>query len=209
MVKQSYHHHHHHYPLSHLTHSKVIKNMYLPEQTESNFSLAQTNPHASEVLLGDSNLISELIHSLIRLFSDVQRIGMESSQYRKYIITIIRFMWNNPLCQNIVINMKNEQDVVQNFAQGLINSFSKLTDDALNLIPQIKDTVALMLTPEFSHMTENERDEKQLSLSQMENNVRYNFDLTYETLLLLLDAAKPWGVGILYFIYLISLFHLI
>lgn len=159
-------------------------------------SLAHTNLRASETLLGDNTLVEHLLHSLIRLFSDVQRIGMESSEYRKYIMTIIRFLWNDTRCQSIVIDIKQDEDIVQNFAQGLINSFSKLTDDALAMIPQIKEAIHEMLQPSFSKLDEKERDDKQLRLSQMENNVRYNFDLTYETLLLLLDAAKPWGVGV-------------
>ena len=44
-------------------------------------------------------------------------------------------------------------------------------------------------------LEEKERDEKQLRLTQLERSVRFSFDLTHETLQLLLDAAKPWGVG--------------
>ena len=134
------------------------------------------------------------MHSLVRLFSDVQRIGLESSEYRKYIMTIIRFLRNDPRCQATVIGMKAEPETVQNFAQALIVSFSKLTDDALNAIPQIKSLIQEMLQPEFAKLNEKDRDDKQLHLSQLEQGVRYNFDLTYETLLLLLDAARPWGV---------------
>ena len=52
-----------------------------------------------------------------------------------------------------------------------------------------------MLAPEFAKLEEKERDEKQLRLTQLERSVRFSFDLTHETLQLLLDAAKPWGVG--------------
>ena len=141
-------------------------------------------------------MIVSLLHSLIQLFSDVQRIGLESSQYRKYIMTTIRFMWNDPRCQSTVIGMKSETETVQNFAQALIVSFSKLTDDAFSMLPQIKDLIREMLQPEFRTLEEKERDDKQLHLTQMKRSVQYNFDLTYETLLLLLDAARPWGVVI-------------
>lgn len=173
---------------------QCIQSVYLPEQADSKHLLSRTNPHASEVLLTDNSLVVSLLHSLIQLFSDVQRIGLESSQYRKYIMTIIRFMWNDPRCQNTVIGMKVETETVQNFAQALIVSFSKLTDDAFSMLPQIKDLIREMLQPEFSKLEEKERDDKQLHLTQMRRSVQYNFDLTYETLLLLLDAARPWGV---------------
>ena len=108
----------------------------------------------------------------------------------------MRFMWNDPRCQSTVIGMKAETETVQNFAQALIVSFSKLTDDAFSMLPQIKDLIKEMLQPEFSKLEEKERDDKQLHLTQMKRSVQYNFDLTYETLLLLLDAARPWGVAI-------------
>ena len=114
-------------------------------------------------------------------------------------MTIIRFLWNDPRCQATVIGMKAEPETVQNFAQALIVSFSKLTDDALNAIPQIKSLIQEMLQPEFAKLSEKDRDDKQLHLSQLEQGVRYNFDLTYETLLLLLDAARPWGVVCCFF----------
>ena len=52
-----------------------------------------------------------------------------------------------------------------------------------------------MLTPEFSRLEESDRESKQLRLSQLEQSVRFSFDLVDETLELLLQAAEPWKVS--------------
>ena len=152
--------------------------------------------HASESLLSNNALVSELLHLLVRQFSEVESVGMESTQYRQYIVQIIRLLWNDPRCSQTVIDMKNEPEVIQLFVQTLISSFSKLTDDAFAAIPEIKSLQSLMLQPDFMQLDPKERDEKQLRLTQLEQNVRFSFDLTTDTLLLLLDAAEPWGVAL-------------
>ena len=79
-------------------------------------------------------------------------------------------MWNDPRCQSTVIGMKAETETVQNFAQALIVSFSKLTDDAFSMLPQIKDLIKEMLQPEFSKLEEKERDDKQCSSAEGSSN---------------------------------------
>lgn len=167
--------------------------MFLPEA--SSFALGRQALHASEILLNDAHSISRLLYLLVQLFSDVQSVGMESTQYRKYILSVLCVLWHDPRSSDVVVRMKKDAAVVQRFAQALIVSFSKLTDDAFAAIPEIKALTAQMLEPEFAKLEEKERDEKQLRLTQLERSVRFSFDLTHETLQLLLDAAKPWGVG--------------
>lgn len=169
--------------------------MFLPEE-QSSFSLGRQSLHASEILLNDAQRISRLLFLLVQLFSDVQSVGMESTQYRKYILSVLCVLWHDPRSTDVVVQMKTHVLVVQRFAQALIVSFSKLTDDAFAAIPEIKSLTAQMLAPEFAKLEEKERDEKQLRLTQLERSVRFSFDLTHETLQLLLDAAKPWGVGV-------------
>lgn len=165
----------------------------MPEKSKKSL-LSKQVLRASESLLSDNALVSQLLHLLVRQFSEVESVGMESTQYRKYIIEIMRYFWNDKRCSKTVIDMRNEPEVIQSFVQTLISSFSRLTDDAFAAIPEIKSLQSFMLQPEFASLSENEKDEKQLRLTQLERSVRFSFDLTNETLLLLLDAAKPWGV---------------
>ena len=173
---------------------QTISLLYVPVRS-NNRLLSRQVMHASESLLSNNALVSELLHLLVRQFSEVESVGMESTQYRQYIVQIIRLLWNDSRCSQTVIDMKNEPEVIQLFVQTLISSFSKLTDDAFAAIPEIKDLQSLMLQPDFASLDPKERDEKQLRLTQLERNVRFSFDLTTDTLLLLLDAAEPWGVG--------------
>lgn len=174
---------------------QTISLLYVPVQS-NNRLLSRQVMHASESLLSNNALVSELLHLLVRQFSEVESVGMESTQYRQYIVQIIRLLWNDSRCSQTVIDMKNEPEVIQLFVQTLISSFSKLTDDAFAAIPEIKSLQSLMLQPDFASLDPKERDEKQLRLTQLERNVRFSFDLTTDTLLLLLDAAEPWGVGL-------------
>lgn len=175
---------------------KAIYSVYLPSKPDEQRSLAQVPMKASDVLFSDIESIKSLLHILIQLFTEVEKVGIESSQYRKYIIAIIRLLWDNQHCAQTVQNMKNEEVVIMKFAQSLIASFSKLTDDAFAAIPEIKQLTAEMLTPEFSRLEETERDSKQLRLEQLEQSARFSFDLTDETLELLIRAAEPWRVRI-------------
>lgn len=169
--------------------------VFTPAKVDEERSLARQPLRASDVLFGDIDSIKILLHILIQLFAEVEKVGIESSRYRKYIVGIIRLLWDNPHCAQTVQELKNEENTVMVFAQSLIASFSKLTDDAFAAIPEIKALTAEMLTPEYARLEESERDSKQLRLSQLETSVQFSFDLTDETLELLIRAAAPWKVG--------------
>lgn len=173
---------------------KSIFSVFLPSKPREDRFLSNTPLKASEVLFSDSIAINKLLHILIRLFTEVEKVGLESSQYRKYCVAIIRLLWDNSRCAETVQNMVNEKEVILQFAQSLIVSFSKLTDDAFAAIPEIKQLTAEMLTPEFARLEEADRESKQLRLSQLERSVQFSFDLTDETLELLIRAAEPWKV---------------
>lgn len=174
----------------------AVYSVFTPAKVDEERALARQPMRASDVLFGDIDSIKVLLHILIQLFADVEKVGIESSRYRKYIVGIIRLLWDNPHCAQTVQELKNEESTVMMFAQSLIASFSKLTDDAFTAIPEIKALTAEMLTPEFAQLEESERDSKQLRLSQLETSVQFSFDLTDETLELLLRAAQPWKVGV-------------
>ena len=173
---------------------KSLYSVYLPSKPDDAHFLSSQPIKASDILLGDSQQINFLLHILIQLFAEVEKVGLESSQYRKYIIAIIRILWNDSRCVETVQNMVKEHEILLEFAKSLITSFSKLTDDAFAAIPEIKQLTAEMLTPEFSRLEESDRESKQLRLSQLEQSVRFSFDLVDETLELLLQAAEPWKV---------------
>ena len=116
----------------------------MPEKSKKSL-LSKQALRASESLLSDNALVSQLLHLLVRQFSEVESVGMESTQYRKYIIEIMRYFWNDKRCSKTVIDMRNEPEVIQSFVQTLISSFSRLTDDAFAAIPEIKSLQSLTL----------------------------------------------------------------
>ncbi|KAK8790957.1 hypothetical protein WA158_005588 [Blastocystis sp. Blastoise] len=147
---------------------------------------------ASTQLLSSPLLPKQIIPAVIRLYGDVGQIGDMSISHRRGLAQFLREIWNMKGYHEEINNLEDNKEIIINFAFGLISTFSNLIAETFSDIPTIKSMYKDHSSPQWSQLSQEERDDQLLNLKRLENRVRSSFSLANEALKLFRDTAEEW-----------------
>ncbi|CAF0784818.1 unnamed protein product [Brachionus calyciflorus] len=129
----------------------------------------------------------DLVNSLMKFYSDVERTGASSEFYDKFqiryhISVIFKFLWEIPQYQLAFINESNQGKQFVRFINMIINDATYLLDESLESLKRIHEIQNLMENKtEWNQLNQETRSQKESQLAQDERQCKSYLTLATET----------------------------